>query len=78
MENKQNLKMQIRKIIINEQSLDKIIESIAEIFNQYNRACDKCIDSLNKIETNQFVKEAIRKIADEKDDEESFSNCYIR
>ena len=49
MENKQNLKMQIRKIIINEQSLDKIIESIEEIFCQYKKACNKCIDSLKKI-----------------------------
>lgn len=78
MENKQNLKMQIRKIIINEQSLDKIIESIEEIFCQYKKACNKCIDSLKKIESVLSIKEAIRQIADDRDDEESFSNCYIR
>lgn len=78
MGNKQNLKMQIRKIIINEQSLDKIIESIEEIFCQYEKACNKSIDSLKKIGDNPSIKEAIRKIVDDRDDEESFSNCYIR
>lgn len=78
MENNQKLKSKIKEIIIDEQELNEITDPMEEIFFEYRQCCDNCINSLKRLEVNENVRETIKRILEEREEEERFINSYIR